>query len=196
MLFRSQVSGKEDATTVLNPPSKGTPIFDRPFRRQIGWLIGACLLVAASSSGIGWAMRTPDLLLVESKGQSKVTLMPTADGQLYYAISNPHDEKTWISVLNFVGASDEMQARANTALGLIYLKTNRRPRAEITFNDLATQSKYKANGLAGLALHAELNGEADRARKLMAQIDGMDAKLFPEIDGALKDLQKRLKPAN
>ena len=190
-----QVSGKEDATVALKSPAKSTLVFDRPFRNQIGWLIGLCALAMAIFSGIGWAMRTPDLLLVQSTGDIKSQAMQTADAQLYWAMSNPHDERAWITLKTFAGVSDEMIARANAALGLIYLKTNRMQLAQTTFNDLAMESKYKANGLVGQALCAKLTGDVPLAKKLVSQVDGENAKLFPEVRGALNDLRKRLEPA-
>jgi len=121
--------------------------------------------------------------------------MQTADAQLYWAMSNPHDERAWITLKTFAGVSDEMIARANAALGLIYLKTNRMQLAQTTFNDLAMESKYKANGLVGQALCAKLTGDVPLAKKLVSQVDGENAKLFPEVRGALNDLRKRLEPA-
>ena len=190
-----QVSGKEEVTVAVKPQIKRTSFFDRPIRKQLGWLIGASLLVLASSSGIGWAMRTPNLLLEESTGLPKNKDMQTADAQLYWAMTHRDDERAWVALKKFPGASDEMIARANTALGLIYLKTNRMPFAQSTFSDLADDRKYKVNGLAGQALYAKLTGDNDRARTLIAQIDGMNTKLFHEIDAALKDLRKRLETA-
>ena len=187
-----QLSGKEEATIAIKPPTKASLIFDRPLRKQLGWMIGASLLVLASSSAIGWTMRTPDLLQEESTGQPKVQDMQTADAQLYWAMTHRDDERAWVALKKFSGASDEMIARANTALGLIYLKTNRMSFAQSTFGDLADDRKYKANGLAGQALYAKLTGDNDRARTLIAQIDGMNTILFHEIDAALKDLRKRL----
>ena len=140
-------------------------------------------------------MRTPNPLLVESKGASKVRPMPTADAQLYWAVTNPQDEAAWVAVSKFPGGvSDEIKARADVALALIYLKTNRRQLAETTFNDLAIQPKFKVNGSAGLALYADLIGEKETARTLIAKVAGLDGKLFPEMEVALKDLRKRLAP--
>jgi serine/threonine protein kinase len=192
-----QLAGKEDATVVLKTQSQRTLIFDRPFKSQIGWLIGACLFVLATSGGIGWAMRTPNPLQVVSNGHPKVNAMQSADAQLYWAVTNPHDEAAWVAVKTYPnGASAEMTARATANLGMIYLKTNRLPFAQSAFSELAVDPKYKANGLAGQALYAKLTGDADSARKFIGQIDQLNSKLFPEMDTALKDLKKRIEPAN
>ena len=123
--------------------------------------------------------------------------MPTAEAQLYWAMTNPHDEAAWVAVkTHSSGSTNEMKARATAALGLIYLKTKRLSFAQTAFHDLAIEAKYKINGVAGQALIAKLNGDTDAARKLMAQVEGMDGKLFPEMEVACKDLRKRLEPAN
>ena len=123
--------------------------------------------------------------------------MPTAEAQLFWAMTNAQDEASWVAVKTYPnGATDEMKARATAALGLIYLKTNRSSLAQSAFNDLTLEPKYKANGLAGLALSAKLNGETDTAKKLVSQLELMNQKLFPEMDAALKDLKKRLTPSN
>ncbi len=189
-----QVSGKEDTTGATRVAPKPTLIFDRPIRKQMNWLIAACMIALISSGGIGWAMRTGNPLLIESKGPPK--FQHNADAQLYYAITNPHDESAWVATLKFNGASDEMKARANTALALIYLSTNRRKLAESTFLDLTFDSKYKVNGLAGQALIAELQGEKDTVRKRIADVDGPASRLFPEMDAAFKDLRTRYYPAD
>lgn len=192
-----QVSGKEDITVPLTQPvARKTLLIDRPFRRQIGWLIGACVSIMLVSASVGWAMRTRDLTTIVSRGAPNVRAMQTADAQLYWAATNPQDEAAWISVENFPGASDEMKARAQAALGVIYLKTSRRPLAETTFANLAAEPKFKANGLAGLALLMGLNRDMDAARKQMAAVDAIDAKLFPEVDVPYKELRQRLSPAN
>lgn len=192
-----QISGKEDATLPL-PLTSAAPrtlLFDRPLRYQLGWLSGICLLVMACSSGIGWAMRTPNPLLIESKGHPKVQQMQSADAQLYWAVTNPHDEAAWVAVKTYPnGATSEMAARATAALGLIYLNTNRLPFAQSAFSDLSSDPKYKANGLAGQALYAKLTGDIDTARKLVSQIDGLNSRPFPEMNAALNDLRKRLEP--
>jgi serine/threonine-protein kinase len=192
-----QVTGKEDATVPLTPPPpRKTFFFDRPFRRQIGWLIAACVLVTSITASIGWTMRTPDLTTVASNGAPNVRPMPNADAQLYWAASHPQDEGAWVAVKAYSGATDEMKARSLAALGLIYLKSNRRQLAETTFNDLATEPKYKANGYAGLALLAALKGDMPQAKQHIGQTDAIDVKLFPEMDVAYKELHQRLIPAN
>lgn len=191
-----QVTGKEDATVPLKPPSSTLlPVVDHSLRKQAIWLSISCVVIMAASAGVGWTMRTPDLNTVVSTGAPRVSRMPTAETQLFWAINHPNDEAAWILVLNYDGASDELKARAQTALGLIYLKTNRRKLAEATFDELAADSKFKANGYAGQALAAGLRGELDNARKLVAQVDTSERKIFPELDDAFNELHQRFIPA-
>ena len=189
-----QVTGKEDASVPAKSKAQRVFFVDRPFRRQIGWLIGACVIVMGASASLGWTMRTPELTTISSTGQIKPRLQ-SAEAQLFFSRSNPQDEVAWIHLKDFNSATDEMKARAQTALAMIYLKTNRRKLAETTFEELATDGKFKANGLAGKALVAGLKGDHESARKLVAQIDGPNSRLFSEIDAAFKELQQRLNPA-
>ncbi len=191
------VVGKEDSTVAINLPPKRPWIFDRSLRQQGPWLVGACLLVLAASASIGWGMRTPDLnsSRLQSIGSPKVPKLPTAAMQLLYAETNPQDEAAWIAAKEFPGNTLEYKARAQMALALIYLRTNRRPLAEATFRELELDPKLKADGLAGQALLAHLKGDDADARRLMNQVDSMKARLFPEVDSAYKDLHQRLGPA-
>ena len=186
------VVGKDDTTVSINPRRNRTLIFDKPFRDQVGWLIGIAVIVLVASAGTGWSMRVRDLKSVHSMGSPRVPKWSRIEPLLYHAETNPQDEAAWISVKEFPGVSGEINARARTALALIYLKTNRRPLAETTFGDLTTEQNSKADGLAGLALIAQIKGNLDESKSLVKQVDSMNVKLFPEIDGAYKDLRQRL----
>jgi hypothetical protein len=120
--------------------------------------------------------------------------MPNVQAYLYYAVTNPQNEAAWIAVKEFPGASDEQQNRARTALGLIYLKSNRRDLAEATFRSVSEVTKFRADGLVGLALVAHSNGDVAEAKKLLPQVDDTKVGLFPEIVDAYKDLRQRLSP--
>lgn len=188
-----QVSDKDDTNASISISAKRTPLIDRPFRQQIGWLIAASLLVMASTAGIGWAMRTPELKSIASTGTPPMLpKMPTAAMQLLYAQANPSEEARWIAVKEYTGVSDEIKAHADSALAVIYLKSNRRPQAEAIFRQLEMDTKTKADCLAGLALIAHIKGDDNEARSLIGRVEGMKGKLFPELEAAFKDLQNRL----
>lgn len=200
-----QATGKESppAESAFRPgAARGKkPLLDRPLRQQMGWMIGAGLLVMASTAGIGWAMRTPDPFKTEVKTQDKVTSFPTAEGQLYYATGNPGDEAAWIAVKTHREASPRIKDRADLNLAMIYLKTKRRPLAEQIFNNFANESDawQKANGKAGLALLAGLSSPPDDAslHKLAREAREMTRQdnvrqLEPAIDEALQDALRRV----
>ena len=188
-----QIADKDDTSVSLGIPTRRTPLIDRPFRQQIVWLIAASLLVMASTAGIGWAMRTPELKTIASTGTPPMLpKMPTVAMQLLYAEAHPTDEARWIAVKEYAGVSEEMKAHAESALAVIYLKSNRRPQAESIFRQLDLDPKTRADSLAGLALIAHIKGDDNEARSLIAKVEGMKVKLFPELDVAFKDLQNRL----
>lgn len=189
------ITGKPEPTTVIPSKPRRMLLIDRPFHSQIPWVILACVLVMSATAGIGWTMRTPEILKTVSAGASTVRVMPTADGQLYLAVTDPQNESNWVEVKQHADSTEEMKARAQAALGLIYLKTNRRPLAENVFNELRNSANYKSDGLAGLALLSGLKNELDAARKLIAQVDDLNSRLFPEIEGPYKDLVARLNPS-
>ena len=187
--------GKDDepaAFTSMQALPKASQFIDKPIRRQWKWLVASCLIVLMLSAAVGWSMRAPDLKTVLAKGHEQVHQLPTAEAQLYFAETNPLNETAWILVKEHKDASDEMKARAQTALALIYLNTNRRALAESTFRAMEMEPKLRADGLAGLAILAQLKGEMDVAKKQMAQVEVMKTTLFPEIEAAFADLQKRL----
>jgi serine/threonine protein kinase len=201
-----QATGKE------TPPSEAAfrqsagaargkrPLLERPLRQQMWWMIGAAVLVMASTAGIGWAMRTPDPFKTPVTTLSKVQSFPTAEGQLYYAMGNPGDEAAWSAVKGHKDATDRIKDRADLNLAMIYLKTKRRPLAEKTFNDFDSSTDHwrKAHGKAGLALLAGLSTPPDDVtlRKLAGQAresarhDSVK-QLDPAIDDALNDALRR-----
>lgn len=187
-----QLTGKDDATVVLNQPRKKTAFLDKPFRQQIVWILLACILVMAASAGVGWTMRTPELKTIPSTARSPVQSMPNAKAAFYYAVTNPQDEAAWVTVKELPDATDAQKNRAATALGLIYLKTNRKDLAESTFASLKDSVRTRADGQVGMALVSHSKGDLTEARRLMAQIDDSSSSLSPEIIDAYKDLRQRL----
>lgn len=200
-----QATGKE------TPPSETTfrpntgaahakkSLLNRPFRQQIGWMIGAALLVMASTAGVGWAMRTQDPFKTPVTTLPKIQEFPTAEGQLYYAMGNPGDEAAWIAVKTHKDATDRIKDRADLNLAMIYLKTKRQPPAEKTFTDFEASPDVwrKAHGKAGLAILAGLRGDhpalhrlAQQAHDLARQNDSIK-QLDPAIDEALHDALRR-----
>ena len=202
-----QATGKE------TPPSEAAfrqgatatrgkrPFLERPLRQQMGWMIGASVLVMASTAGIGWAMRTQDPFKTPVTTLPDVKRHDTVEGQIYYASGRPGDETAWIAVKTHKDATDRIKDRADLNLAMIYLKTKRRPLAEKTFTDFdsSVDPWRKVHGKAGLAILAGLSTPPDypTLRKLAGQAhdqarqnDGIK-QLDPAIDEALNDALRR-----
>ncbi len=189
------------------PSRGGKIILERPLRQQMWWMIGACVLVMASTAGIGWAMRTPDPFLTKAPTDSKVRPFDTVEGQLYHALGligkegiSPDDiEAAWIAVKTHKEANDQARNRADLNLAMIYLNTKRRKLAETIFTDFESSSDVwrKAHGNAGLAIIAGLDGQnsrlhqlANKAQEIARQNDSVK-QLDQAIDEALKDALRR-----
>jgi len=212
-----QATGKETppSEAAFRPGAAATrgkrPFLERPLRQQMWWMIGASVLVMASTAGIGWAMRTPDPFKTPITAQSKVLAQSTVEGQIYRAqglvgkpgVSIDEIEAAWIEVKTHPGATDKDKHRADLNLALIYLKTKRQKQAEEIFHalDATTDSWGKAHGKAGLAILASLTNPpdlatfrklADQAHDTAKQSDGTKS-LDPAMDEALNDAIRRSK---
>ncbi|MEK6257464.1 MAG: serine/threonine-protein kinase [Planctomycetota bacterium] len=209
-----QATGKE------TPPSEAAfrqdasatrtkrPFLERPLRQQMWWMIGASVLVMASTAGIGWAMRTPNPFETEAPTKSTAVSQSTVEGQIYRAqgmagksgVTMDDIEAAWIEVRTHKDAAAKDKNRADLNLALIYLKTKRQRQAEEIFNALgaSTDTWGKAHAAAGLALLAGLRGEDSTLRQLaekaheLARNDSVK-KLDPAIDEALTDALRRSK---
>jgi eukaryotic-like serine/threonine-protein kinase len=209
-----QATGKEAAPveSAFRPTRSSSlqirgQILDRPMRRQLGWLIGACILMAASSAGIGWAMRTADPLKLPVTSPPKVEKFPSIEGQFYHAQGNPNEEAAWIAVKTFEDPadaahreiSDRIKDRAEINLAMIYLKTRRKEQAERIFNEFASSPDpwRKVHGIAGQAILADLGGDKGTLRKQAAQAEEQAQqnnnikRLEPVVEHALREALKR-----
>lgn len=187
-----QCVGKDESSYTISLPTPHRLIFKRPFRQQIGWMIGTSLLVFVSAAAIGWRFRVPELRSIPSTDVQRVPVKASPQEQLLYADANPTDEAAWIAVRDYQNVPEKFKARAQSALGIIYLKTNRITQAEEIFKDLTIDPHLPANGFAGQALIAYLKGDTAEARRLTDKVDGIKATLFPELENAYKDLHQRL----
>ncbi len=210
-----QATGRETpASEAVFRQDKGTtrgrrPFLERPLRQQMWWMIGAGILVMASTAGIGWAMRTPDPFQTPVTTQPKVIRQTTVAGQILRAqrmagkpgVTMDDIEAAWIEVKDYPEATDKDKIRAELNLALVYLKTKRQKQAEEIFTALvaSTDSWSKANGRAGLAIlsglstppdHAALRRQAEQAHDAARQ--GEHPKpLDPAIEEALNDALRR-----
>ena len=218
-----QVTNKESPPEAAFRPSRGgttqfsTRFFERPVRRQAGWLAVACVSAATSMAGIGWAMRTSDPLKGPAgTGSKPVTSYDTVDGQFYHAQGHPTDEAAWYAVKEKLAHDsgnparkevyERMRDRCDIYLAMIYLSDGRRAQAVGTFNDFASSSDNwrRAHGMAGMAIFEDLKGDkADRgevrkfsqqALNLIRQASDGERRLEPVIEAALQDALRRAGP--
>ncbi len=215
-----QVTSKETPPEAAFRPSRGgttqfhTKFFERPVRRQLGWLGAACLLAASSMAGIGWAMRISDPLKAPpGSGSKPVAVYDTVDGQFYHAQGHPTDEAAWYAVKEKLAHEsgnparkevyERMRDRCDVYLAMIYLSDGRRDQAVRTFNDFASSSDNwrRAHGFAGMAVFEDLKGEkadkneirklSQQAINLIRQATDGERRLEPVIETALQDAMRR-----
>jgi len=204
------VSGKEPADDFeVVAPTRPTPkvptgggrvlIWDRPWQRQLLWLIPLCLLSAGTAAGAGWLLRVQNPFETPPK-PSGVPAMPTPQAQYYHALSNPGDPAVWQAILDRFGSDEKGRIecdRAELQLAMIELREGRLARAEEKFNKLLQDGEgqrntwKKAHGLAGQAIIASLQGRADDSRKTLEQVRGMTQKLDAVMDDALQETMRR-----
>ena len=215
-----QVTNKESAPPeVAFRPSRGgttrfqAKLFERPLKRQLAWMAGACFLASACMAGVGWAMRISDPLKTEAPKDARVISYETIDGQFYHAQGHPTDEAAWYAVKDRLANEsgnparkevyDRMRDRCDVHLAMIYLNDGRRDLALRTFNDFSTSTdKWRqAHGTAGLAIYEDLKGgKADRAdveknghlaERLIQQAPEGDRRLEAVLKTALEDAMHR-----
>ena len=197
----SEASFRPSATSSIRSQK---PFLERPLREQRKWMIGACVLMMASTAGIGWAMRMPDPFKTKATAPPKVPEQPNAESQLYYAMVRPGDEAAWSAVKGRQDSTDLIKSRADINLALIYLKTKRKSIAKQTFEqfEAAPDAWQKAHGKAGLAIVAGLEGDTMNLRKLAEQAHEVTRQsekvksLVPEVEEALADALRRAESRN
>lgn len=200
-------SGKEPAPEAVFAKAATTKmlhagrevIWDRPWQKQLFWLIPLCVLTAGSAAGAGWMMRVKDPFQTPAKASS-IPKMPTPQAQYYHALSNPGDPAEWLALIdNFRNDKDgEMYVdRAELHLAMFDLRNNRTDEALKKFDqmllsgDQMHNSWKKAHALAGQAIVDSLQGRFDESKRKLAEVRGGKQKLDALMDDALKDAQRR-----
>ncbi len=97
-----------------------------------------------------------------------------------------------IEVLARVGGNDEMTVHALDCLGDCYLKRKDVANAARAYEALAAVSPSDQRGIAGLARCAALNGEFEKAEKMLHQIVNPTGTVYPPAYIALADVQRAL----
>lgn len=154
----------------------------------------------ASTAGLGWALRTPDPFLKQVGTDVRTPRMKTTEEQLAHALASDGDEAAWILLRDRVDSTPHQKGLAEINLAMICLRDpRRRLDAEKQLNDFQNSSDVwlKANGKAGLAVLAGLNGDfatlremGEQARNSVRQSD-RDKHLDPQLDRALSDAIRR-----
>lgn len=174
-------------------------IWDRPWQKQLFWLIPLCVLTAGSAAGAGWMMRVKNPFETPAKA-SAIPKMPTPQAQYYRALSNPGDPAEWLALINnFRNDKDgEMYVdRAELHLAMFDLRNNRPDEALKKFDqmllsgDQMHNSWKKAHALAGQAIILSLQGRFEESKQKLADVRGSKQKLDALMDDALKDAQHR-----
>lgn len=192
MMAKSREERYPDAQSVLNdlkPFARGSAGRDsqpKPARtrtgakssgrrasRQIGRFVGACLLVALCSAGLGWALR-PANPLDQPLPQTVEQPSGGTPEELYWQAWNRGDDvEAWRAVIDSPGTNPVMRRRAHEELAKVYLSSAQLDKAEDIFDEfvrLPQDDAMKANGLAGKAIIAHARGRDDEFRLVLSQL--------------------------
>ncbi len=180
-------------------PTAKPMIFDRPWSRQLFWLIPLCVLTAGSAAGAGWALRIQNPFETPPKVQTGILKQATAQAQYYHAMLTPGDPAGWQAVLDYFQSDEKATMeceRAELHLAMIELQSDRLPEAEARFNKLHIEGQggnpwKKAHGLAGLAVIDSLKGQKDASRQKLSDVKKMERKLDAVMDDALEETIRR-----
>lgn len=148
----------------------------------------ACLAMLAVGAGVGWAMRTENLLREKPRKQSEQPLA-TIQQQYDKARILANDETAWMDVIHHPDNSRVEKDRAKEQLALIYLQSRRFDEAGKIFQDFTSRGilhkDLLAKGLAGQAVIASLEGDVNKSHNLISlQLKQVSDKL----NGTLREL--------
>ncbi len=175
-------------------------IWDRPWNRQLAWLIPLCLLAAGSAAGAGWLMRVTNPFEAPPK-PSGVPRLGTPQAQYYHALSDPGNPAVWMAIVENFATEPTAQMyrdRAALQLAMIDLRDNHPKEAADKFAKMLFEGETesnrwkKAHALAGQAIIASLLGNADESRQKLADVKNMGQKTLDAVmDDALQDAIRR-----
>lgn len=181
-----------------NPPAGKQVIWDRPWSRQLFWLIPLCVLAAGSAAGAGWALRIQNPFETPPKQQTGVQKFDSPQAQYYHAMLTPGEPAGWQAILDYHKSAEAISLecdRAELHLAMIDLRDNRLEQAKLRFNQMelegGSNTWKKAHALAGLAVIDSLQGRRDDSRQKLNQVKNMNVKLDAVMDDALRDAKDR-----
>lgn len=216
-----QVTSKESVPETAFRPSRGSTtqlqsqFFERPIKRQLGWMALACFLAALSMAGVGWGMRISDPFKYPAINVGVPQSITSLDGLFYHALARSTDEAVWHEFKGRLDNTtpaegkrdlhDQMRDTCNLHLAMIYLRDgslDRRDLARRTFKDFAASQNIwrQAHGYAGMAIIEDLLGAngnrtdvekyGQQARKLIEQAAEGHRQLEPIVETALQDAMR------
>jgi serine/threonine-protein kinase len=145
-------SGAEGEVSIEKLSSPSIEAAGRLSRRTIIWRSIACVLLGGAAAGLGWWLRTPNLLATVKPTELKVLPEATAEEQYIKAMFRG-DEQGFLAVQEFYN-DDFWHARAAEQLALMYLQDpNRAVEAEEQLDSLIS---YSINGPDSYAWEAQV----------------------------------------
>ena len=178
------------------PPRTGKVIlWDRPWSRQLFWLIPLCLAAAGSAAGAGWLLRVQDPFETLAKQQTNVEKFDTPQAQYFHAMLEPGNPAGWQAVLDNFGNDPNVGKleceRAELQLAMIDLRNNRLDEAEKKFRQMELEGGQnnwkKAHALAGMGIIESLRHHPEDSRKLFNRVTQMEVQLDAVMNDALQD---------
>ncbi|MBS0202386.1 MAG: serine/threonine protein kinase [Planctomycetes bacterium] len=221
--FMRQMTSKDSVPEAAFRPSRPsttqfqTKFFERPVKRQLGWMAAICFLVAVSMAGVGWAMRISDPFKMPPAKKEPSSSITSIEGLFYHVLSYPSNEALWHEFKGRLDSAtpaegkqkelyDQMRDTCNLHLAMIYLRDgslDRRDLALRIFKDFAASQNLwrQAHGYAGMAIIEDLLGEqgnreevekhGQHALKLIEQAPEGHQRLEPIVETALQDAMRR-----
>ncbi|GIX03096.1 MAG: serine/threonine protein kinase [Planctomycetaceae bacterium] len=188
------------------------PLWQRPWRQQLPWLLAMGLLVMFAAGGIGWAMRVGDPFVTPAPPEPTVEKQDTIEAQYFLAMCRGNDESAWLAVVNYepreVGTERLERKLAWLRLATLYLQQHRWAEAEHIFDQFLREGVSdpwkKLHGLAGRAILKSLRGDTRGSNQDIDAVDRMadavkiDAKLKILLDEARErnDLRQSSQPTS
>lgn len=154
--------------------------------RKVALYSSVCVILAGIAAGLGWWLKPESPLEQPIGTQSKITAKETVAEQYQLALQNQQSqqsfadvEEAWKAVINHPDHDKKYQKEyyfmAWEQLGAYYLKKLQLDRATEIFDEMAIleggqlEITFRAKGLTGQAVIANLQGKNDQAWELLTQ---------------------------
>lgn len=179
-------------------------IWDRPWSKQLAWLIPLCLVSAAGAAGAGWMMRVQDPFETPAPPPTPMTF-DTPQAQYYHALSRPEDPAVWMALIEKWKYDPEKRGRmevdrAELHLAMIDLRAQRLMDAKAQFEGMLSDADAmgnpwkRAHAKAGLAIIDSLENRFEESRNRLNEVRNSQQPLDAVMDDALEDAKRRNGP--